>query len=182
MKTKGRPWQFFVVAALIFLFAYTAFFGVKTQYGDTLNTWIKGAADIRFGIDIRGGVDVTFMPADGYDATDEQMEAAKSVVEQRLVNLQITDSEVYADSGNDRIVVRFPWKEDETEFDPEAAIQEIGATARLTFRESNETDSEGKPSGVTAENIILEGEDIQSATAQVDTNPSSTTYLSLIHI
>ena len=97
------------------------------------------------------------MPADGYDATDEQMEAAKSVVEQRLVNLQITDSEVYADSGNDRIVVRFPWKEDETEFDPEAAIQEIGATARLTFRESNETDSEGKPSGVTAENIILEG-------------------------
>ena len=98
MKTKGRPWQFFVVAALIFLFAYT------------LNTWIKGAADIRFGIDIRGGVDVTFMPADGYDATDEQMEAAKSVVEQRLVNLQITDSEVYADSGNDRIVVRFPWK------------------------------------------------------------------------
>ena len=176
MKTKGRPWQFFVVAALIFLFAYTAFFGVKTQYGDTLNTWIKGAADIRFGIDIRGGVDVTFMPADGYDATDEQMEAAKSVVEQRLVNLQITDSEVYADSGNDRIVVRFPWKEDETEFDPEAAIQEIGATARLTFRESNETDSEGKPSGVTAENIILEGEDIQSATAQVDTNPSSTTY------
>ena len=46
----------------------------------------------------------TSMPADGYDATDEQMEAAKSVVEQRLVNLQITDSEVYADSGNDRIV------------------------------------------------------------------------------
>ena len=62
MKTKGRPWQFFVVAILIFLFAYSAFFGIKSQYGDTLNTWIKGAAAIRFGIDIRGGVDVTFMP------------------------------------------------------------------------------------------------------------------------
>ena len=176
MKTKGRPWQFFVVAILIFLFAYSAFFGIKSQYGDTLNTWIKGAADIRFGIDIRGGVDVTFMPADGYDATDEQLEAAKAVVEQRLVNLQITDSEVYADSNKDRIVVRFPWKENETEFDPEAAIQEIGATARLTFREGKETDSEGLPSGITAENIILEGEDIKSATAQVDTNSSSATY------
>lgn len=176
MKTKGRPWQFFVVAILIFLFAYSAFFGIKSQYGDTLNTWIKGAADIRFGIDIRGGVDVTFMPADGYDATDEQLEAAKAVVEQRLVNLQITDSEVYADSNKDRIVVRFPWKENETEFDPEAAIQEIGATARLTFREGKETDSEGMPSGITAENIILEGEDIKSATAQVDTNSSSATY------
>ena len=80
MKTKGRPWQFFVVAILIFLFAYSAFFGIKSQYGDTLNTWIKGAADIRFGIDIRGGVDVTFMPADGYDATDEQLEAASSAL------------------------------------------------------------------------------------------------------
>ena len=176
MKTKGRPWQFFVVAILIFLFAYSAFFGIKSQYGDTLNTWIKGAADIRFGIDIRGGVDVTFMPADGYDATDEQLEAAKAVVEQRLVNLQITDSEVYADSNKDRIVVRFPWKEKETEFDPEAAIQEIGATARLTFREGKETDSEGMPFGITAENIILEGEDIKSATAQVDTSSSSATY------
>lgn len=176
MKTKGRPWQFFVVAILIFLFAYSAFFGIKSQYGDTLNTWIKGAADIRFGIDICGGVDVTFMPADGYDATDEQLEAAKAVVEQRLVNLQITDSEVYADSNKDRIVVRFPWKEKETEFDPEAAIQEIGATARLTFREGKETDSEGMPFGITAENIILEGEDIKSATAQVDTSSSSATY------
>lgn len=176
MKTKGRPWQFFVVAILIFLFAYSAFFGIKSQYGDTLNTWIKGAADIRFGIDIRGGVDVTFMPADGYDATDEQLEAAKAVVEQRLVNLQITDSEVYADSNKDRIVVRFPWKEKETEFDPEAAIQEIGTTARLTFREGKETDSEGMPFGITAENIILEGEDIKSATAQVDTSSSSATY------
>ena len=47
---------------------------------------MKGAQDIRFGIDIRGGVDVTFMPADGYDATDEQMAAAESVIQQRLVN------------------------------------------------------------------------------------------------
>ena len=39
----------------------TAIFGVSYQYGDTKNTYIKGASDIRFGIDIRGGVDVTFM-------------------------------------------------------------------------------------------------------------------------
>ena len=51
MKTKGRPWQFFVVAVLIVLFAFTAFFGVSTQYGDTTKIWIKGAQNIRFGID-----------------------------------------------------------------------------------------------------------------------------------
>ncbi|WP_367926145.1 protein translocase subunit SecF [uncultured Ruthenibacterium sp.] len=176
MKTKGRPWHFFVVAVLIVVFAFTAFFGVSTQYGDTTKIWIKGAQNIRFGIDIRGGVDVTFMPADGYDATDEQMDAAKAIVEQRLVNLNITDNEVYADYDKDRIIVRFPWKEDETEFNPESAIQEIGATARLTFREGKEVDSDGKPTGVTAENIILEGSDIKSATAGVDGNRDSSTY------
>ncbi len=176
MKTKGKPWQFFVVALLIFAFAATAFFGIKTQYGDIEKTWIKGAGDIRFGIDIRGGVDVTFMPADGYDATDEQLDAAKSVVEQRLVNLNITDNEVYTDYNKDRIIVRFPWKEGETEFDPEAAIQEIGATARLTFREGHETDSEGKPSGVTAETVILEGSDIKSASAAVNGDRNSADY------
>ncbi len=161
MKTKGRPWHFFVVAVLIVVFAFTAFFGVSTQYGDTTKIWIKGAQNIRFGIDIRGGVDVTFMPADGYDATDEQMDAAKAIVEQRLVNLNITDNEVYADYDKDRIIVRFPW---------------IGATARLTFREGKEVDSDGKPTGVTAENIILEGSDIKSATAGVDGNRDSSTY------
>lgn len=176
MKTKGKPWQFFVVAVLIVAFSVTAIFGISTQYGDTTKLWIKGAQDIRFGIDIRGGVDVTFMPADGYDATDEQLEAAESVIQQRLVNLSITDSEVYTDYNKDRIIVRFPWKEGETEFNPEAAIQEIGATARLTFREGREVDSEGLPSGVTAENIILEGLDVKSALAAVDSNSSSQTY------
>ena len=33
----------------------TALFGVSYTYGDTKNVYIKGAEDIRFGIDIRGG-------------------------------------------------------------------------------------------------------------------------------
>ena len=60
-------------------------------YGDTKNVYVKGASDIRFGIDIRGGVDVTFMPADDVEATDAQMTAAKTVIEDRLVGLGITD-------------------------------------------------------------------------------------------
>lgn len=176
MKTKGKPWQFFVVAVLIFVFAYTAFFGISTQYGDTVTTWVKGAGDIRFGIDIRGGVDVTFMPADGYDASDVQMAAAEAVIQQRLVNLNITDYEVYTDYAKDRIIVRFPWKVGETEFNPEAAIEEIGATAVLTFREGKEQDADGKPTGTTLDTIILDGTDVKSATAAVDTQQNSATY------
>lgn len=104
MNKKGKSWPLFVVAILIVVFSLTAIFGVSYQYGDTKNIYIKGASDIRFGIDIRGGVDVTFMPAGDVDATPEQMTAAKTVIEDRLVGLGITDYESYVDSNKDRIM------------------------------------------------------------------------------
>ena len=93
MNKRGKSWHFVVVALLIILFSLSALLGFSYQYGDTKTTYIKGAGDIRFGIDIRGGVDVTFMPADDMDATDEQMAAARTVIEDRLVGLGITDYE-----------------------------------------------------------------------------------------
>ena len=155
MNKKGKSWPLFVVAILIVVFSLTAIFGVSYQYGDTKNIYIKGASDIRFGIDIRGGVDVTFMPAGDVDATPEQMTAAKTVIEDRLVGLGITDYESYVDSNKDRIIVRFPWKTDESDFNPQTAIDEIGTTAKMVFR---------KGSTATGEEI-LSGDDVTSANA-----------------
>ena len=87
MKKRAKPWQFFLPAILILVFAYLALFGLSRQTDNGSVTYVKGASDIRFGIDIKGGVDVTFMVADGTDATDEQLDAAESVIQQRLVGL-----------------------------------------------------------------------------------------------
>ena len=125
MNKRGKSWHLIVTALLIVVFSFTALFGVSYTYGDTKNVYIKGAEDIRFGIDIRGGVDVTFMPADGVEATDDQMTAAKTVIEDRLVGLGITDYEDYVDYNKDRIIVRFPWKTGETDFNPQTAIDEM---------------------------------------------------------
>lgn len=163
MKRVRKP-VFFVVVLLIAALTYTAFFGVSTKNGDLTNTWIKGANDIRWGIDIRGGVDVTFGPPEGYDATDTEMESAKAIVETRLVSKNITDYELYLDKTNDRIIVRFPWAADEENFDASAAIQELGETARLTFRKGSETDANGEPTG----EIILEGKNVTKAEAQIN--------------
>lgn len=162
MKRVPRP-VFFIVSILIVVLTLLSFLGFKTTYGDNETIYIKGGNDIRWGIDIRGGVDVTFTPPEGVDATDAQMDAAKEVINSRLVSLNITDSEVYVDYNKDRIIVRFPWKEGESDFDPQAAIEELGDTAVLTFREGMETDETGAPSGVTAENIIIDGEDVKEA-------------------
>ena len=156
MKTKGRAWHLIVTVLLIAVFAFTAFFGVSSTYGDVTTTYIKGAQDIRFGVDIKGGVNVTFLPSNGFDATDEQLDAAQSVIENRLVGLNITDYELYADYNQDSLILEFPWQSDETAFDPEAAIQEIGTTAYLTFREGTSADGE----------LILDGSSVENATAQ----------------
>ena len=160
MKRISKP-VFFIVAILIIAFACSAFFGVKYYDGDIQKTVVKGLSDIRWGIDIRGGVEATFKPAEDIDATDEQLDSAKSIIETRMVSSGITDYEIYADYGNDRIIVRFPWKEDDTDFDPVAAVDELSATANLTFR---------NPSG----EIVMDGSAVESASVGVDTSTSST--------
>ena len=156
MKTKGKAWQLVVTVLLLAAFVYTAFFGVAVKYGDVTKTYIKGAQDIRFGVDIKGGVNVTFAPSDGYDATDDQLDAAQLVIENRLVGLNVTDYELYVDYDSDRLILEFPWQSGETDFDPESAIDEIGTTAYLTFREGSSADGE----------LILDGSMVESASAQ----------------
>lgn len=171
MKRVAKP-VFFVIAILILILSYFATFGLHTQYGDIDTTVIKGIGDIRWGIDIKGGVEATFKPADNVDASDEEIETAKAVIETRLVSNNITDYELYADASSDRIIVRFPWKEDETSFDAKTAIEEISATAQLTFRPGDsyattDMNSEGQmvyktPTGDT-ETILMDGSNVETA-------------------
>jgi preprotein translocase subunit SecD len=176
MKRVAKP-VFFIVALLILFLTFTATFGIKGQNGDNSNTYIKGVSDIRWGIDINGGVEATFSPATTTKATNQQIDSAKAIIEERLTSSHITDYELYTDYNNDRIIVRFPWKNGEKTFDPESAIQELSATAMLTFREGGDyttttTGSDGQPvyqtpKGTTATNIILQGSDITSAKSEM---------------
>lgn len=175
MKRVPKP-VFFIVALLILAFSFTAIFGVAYYTGDNKNTVVKGIGDIRWGIDIKGGVEATFKPANDYDATDEQLESAKSIIELRMISQGITDYELYADKNSDRIIVRFPWKSDEKDYNAVEAIDEISSTAQLTFRPGNsyadtEVGSDGSyvyktPTGDT-ETILMDGSMVKSAEARV---------------
>ncbi len=168
MKSKrtGKP-VFFIVFALILALAFTAFFGISNYYGDTKNVYLKGANEIRWGIDIKGGVEAVFSPdKKDVDITTEDMDAAKSIIETRLVNQSITDYEVFADNNNHQIIVRFPWAAVESNFDAAAAVQELGETAMLTFCE-----------GETRDTVILSGTDVKKATPGVDENNNYVVYL-----
>lgn len=163
MKRVAKP-VFFIVLALILAFTGIVFFGVHTQYGDFSTTIIRGVGDIRWGIDIRGGVDVTFTVPEGYNPTENDLDSAKAIIETRMVSKNITDYEIYSDYNSNKIIVRFPWQADDESFDPEEAVKEIGATALLTFREGQDKSWED---GGSYEDLplIISGSDVDKAEA-----------------
>ncbi len=151
---------FFVVFILILALTYTAFFGIDSYYGDNREIIFKGAQDIRWGIDIQGGVEAVFSPnKQDVEITSEDMDAAKSIIETRLVNSNITDYEVYTDNNNHQIIVRFPWEAGESDFDAVATVKKLGTSAVLIFRKGTEQTGE----------VVLQGAaDVKEALAAVN--------------
>lgn len=150
-RLGNRKSVFFIVVIVTTLLSLVAAFGLEIG-----KLHMKGADQMRFGIDIRGGVEAVYEPKDLNRApTDDELEAAKTIIETRMDAKNITDREVTIDKTNGVIIVRFPWKSDETDFDPQAAVSELGETARLTFR-----DPEG--------NVRLDGTDVKKSYTKLD--------------
>ena len=140
---KPSKIKFFGLIIVVILVSLVSVFGIGKS--------VKGAKDMRFGIDIRGGIEAVFEPEnlDRVPTTGE-LEAARNVIETRLDTKNILEREITVDKQKGYIIVRFPWKSDEVNFNPEEAIAELGETAQLTFR-----DTEG--------NVLLEGSHVKSS-------------------
>ena len=167
---------FFIVAVLILLLCFTSVFGVYTRFGDRTDTVIRSLFDIRWGVDIQGGVEARFGPADkDVKPTEEQVEAVKTIIEKRLVAQNITDYEAYADKSSGEVIVSFPWaSENQT---AEELVQDLGKTGMLKFYEgSGTTDDNGYDVPPAESSLVLDGNDVKSATAGV--NQDTTTSAS----
>lgn len=164
MKQVKKP-VFFVVFILITVFTYFAVAGFSTFYGDVETVHIRGVKDIRWGIDIRGGVDVTFTPSDdAVNVSNDDLDAARSIIETRMVEKNITDYEIYVDQNSKRIICRFPWQSGDDSFDPEKAVKELGETALLTFRKGYSGELSGDQTYEDLE-VVLTGTDVAKASA-----------------
>ena len=159
MKKVAKP-VFFIVALILVLFTCAAFLGYNVQFGDIDRIYLKGLDDIEWGLDLGGGVQSTFTPLDSTDVTDETLNQAVSVIEQRLVNKGITDSHVLVDNDTKTIVVRFALKEGKEVADE---LQDIGRTGELAFYKDTPLDSTTGMLSNDAGDPILTGEDVDYA-------------------
>lgn len=140
---KNKKSHIWIALGIIAVFVLIAAFGCGKE--------VKGIRDMRFGIDIRGGVEAVFEPVGNEKKPGEKdLQSARNIIEERLDAKNILDREVTVDKQEGHIIVRFPWKSDEKNFNPEDAIAELGETAKLTFQDGDH-------------NILVEGQDVSDS-------------------
>lgn len=145
----GKSITKLVIAILVIaLGASIALFGFNIQLGG-LHVSYPNALDeengIRQGLDLVGGSVITY-EAQTETAEDSDMESVKNVLRKRLDALGYSEATVTR-QGEKKVRVEIPAIQD-----PEEAVQTLGQTAKLTFR-----DADG--------NVVLEGTDVASAAA-----------------
>ena len=117
----------FVIVALIM----SAFNGLDLGFMD-----IPSVSDgVVLGLDLVGGSEITYQAQAEDDVASsefsEAMATAVTMLRQRLDGLGYTEAEVYQ-SGSDKIVVEIP-----NVSDPEQAVQDLGTTAQVEFRDAD---------------------------------------------
>ena len=138
MKKKSSIIKLVIIGLVFLLGGYTVLFGLG-GYGSAKN--------IILGLDVRGGVSITYEVADE-TFSQEDFSDTKRKLEDRA-NALSTEAEVYVE-GDRRIVVNIPG-----ETDADQTLERLGQPGAIEFY----TIDNGE------ETIWLNGEDIQSATA-----------------
>ncbi len=145
----GKSITKLVIAVLVIaLGAYIALFGFNIQmFGWHISypSALDEENGIRQGLDLVGGSVITY-EAQTETAEDSDMESVVSVLRERLDSLGYSEATVTR-QGDKKVRVEIPAIQD-----PEEAVQTLGQTAQLSFR-----DADG--------NVVLEGTDVAKATA-----------------
>ncbi len=87
----------------------------------------RSAQNIHLGLDLAGGVSITYQAKDGIVPAEEEMQGALSVIQRRLDSKGYTEANAFL-AGTNRIRVEIPGVEDASK-----AVEEIGRTAMLQF-------------------------------------------------
>ncbi|GFP31798.1 preprotein translocase subunit SecD [Candidatus Hakubella thermalkaliphila] len=116
----------------------------------------------RLGLDLRGGTRVILTAADetGEGVSEEKMEKAMLIIQERVDQLGVSEPEINRVIGTGSIVVALP-----DVADPQKAIDIIGKTAQLEFRILEEFDEEDKP---VFGSVLMRGDMLRDASAGYD--------------
>lgn len=114
-------------------------------------TYIKGAKEIKTGLDISGGISIVYEAKKEGKVSLEDLKKAEVVLRKRLELKNIFDYIVRSDETKGYIYVEVPVKVKDKTQDPLSIVEGLDKTAVIEFR---------KPNG----DVVVAGQDIVSAT------------------
>lgn len=101
--------------------------GLVVSFGG-LGAVIAAGASPKLGLDLEGGISV-ILQATGEEVRPEVLQETVNLIRNRIDALGVAEPEVSV-AGNENVLIQLPGVEDE-----EAALELIGTTAQLTFRQ-----------------------------------------------
>jgi len=137
------------IITLVIVLIVAVFLGVSDIYGLDGNG-AGSARDIKQGLDLAGGVSITYQVVGDENPSDEDMNDTIYKLQRRVEGYS-TESQVYREGGN-RINIEIPGVSDAN-----AILEELGKPGSLYF-----IDSEG--------NVVIEGSNVATATAGTQQN------------
>ena len=142
MKKKRAVISLIVFVLILGLLGYTAVFGVGSDKSGS-------ASSIKLGLDLAGGVSITYQVVGDENPDGEDMEDTIYKLQQRVQNYS-TEAQVYQE-GSDRINIEIPGVSDAN-----AIVEELGKPGSLYF--IAQTDSEGNQNYTGSYAVDAEGE------------------------
>ena len=156
-----------ILSILIFLLCMVG--GIYMAFAGVGSDKVGRAADIPLGLDLQGGLSVTYEITTP-DPTDEEINATVDKI-QRRVDSYSSEGEVYPE-GKDRITVEIPV--DTTKVDAHEILDELGQPGQLLFLDET---NYAKWVGGSEYEAALTGSDIQNASPAIDDSSTVRDYV-----
>ncbi len=158
---------------IIFLTIFSIIVDLPKSFGTDIDLGpvkIKRPADLKKGLDLQGGTHLVFSAdMQGIEAKDKDnaLEASQRNIEKRVNFFGVSEATVQTAKTKDdyRLVVELPGIKDVNQ-----AIDLIGKTAQLEFREENPDKEEASKSGEFFLKTSLTGKDLKRSFVEFDQN------------
>lgn len=161
---KNKVASFVLMLFCVVLVAAIAVFGIGAI--DLPGVFEKDA--VKKGLDLVGGSSITYIAEPDENSPEDfdmskALDTVESMLRQRLDTLNLTEATI-SRIGQDQVRIEIPGIDN-----PEEAVQKLGSTAKLEFKDSNG-------------NVVVEGKDVKEAIAtygQLGTGLQAEYYVSL---
>ncbi len=161
---KNKVGSFVLMLLCVVLVAAVAVFGISAI--DLPGVFEKDA--VSKGLDLVGGSSITYIAEPDENSPEDfdmsqALDTVESMLRQRLDTLNLTEATITR-VGQDQVRIEIPGIDN-----PEEAVQKLGSTAKLEFKDSNG-------------NVVLEGKDVKEAIAtygQLGTGLKAQYYVAL---